>query len=32
VLLIGVGVSLVFVALSSLPRMLALVPNARGWR
>jgi hypothetical protein len=32
VLLIGVGVSLVFVALSTLPRMLALVPNARGWR
>ncbi len=32
VLLVGLGVSLVFVALSSLPRTLALVPNARGWR
>jgi hypothetical protein len=31
-LLVGLGVSLVFVALSSLPQALALVPNARGWR
>jgi hypothetical protein len=31
-LLVGLGVSLVFVALSSLPQTLALVPNARGWR
>lgn len=32
VVLVGLGVSLVFVALTSLPRALALVPNARGWR
>ena len=31
-LLVGLGVGLVFVALTSLPRTLALVPNARGWR
>jgi methylamine utilization protein MauE len=32
VLLVGLGVELVYVALTSLPRTLALVPNARGWR
>jgi len=31
-LLVALGVGLVFVALTSLPRTLALVPNARGWR